>query len=101
MTALLRTGKRRKSQRRRLASAEVWMQLAMTTERWKAEVTDNSPRTTPFAEWPDDDPLKLLCTTYDLTPADLAKLLDTIGAQLEARATRAGYDETETIEGEK
>lgn len=83
---------RRKAERQRLARAELWMQLAMSAERWKNELTVPG-RSAPFEDWPEDDALKRLCRVYDLTPGDLARVAEGIAEQLEARALRNGYDE--------
>jgi hypothetical protein len=82
-----------KRQRARLAKAELLLHLACTAERWRREVTDEEPGTLPFADWPPDDPLVELCRRYALAPADLARLLDQIGQEVESRALRAGYEE--------
>lgn len=81
-----------KARRRQLLKSELLLALAVKTEIWASEVTDDSDAQ-PFAQWPADNPFKVFCKTYDLTPADLAKVLRTIGDELEKRAMRAGYDE--------
>jgi len=83
-----------KRARARLAKAELLAHLSMTADRWACEVDDTEPGTRPFAEWPETDPRVALCRTYRLTPTDLARLCREISAELEARAVRAGYDET-------
>ncbi len=77
-----------KRTRTRLAKAELWLQLATTAENWAGYCAlglDGDPP---------DDPLVRLARTYDLTAADLGRLLSRMGAELETRALRAGYDET-------
>lgn len=83
----------RKPVRRRLARAELWLQVATDVERLRASVLDEKPGVLPFAEWPDDDPLRVLCARYDLTPTDVARELDRIGEELERKAYAAGYEE--------
>jgi hypothetical protein len=82
------TGKRARA---RLAKSELLVMLAVQAEQWHKMLLDQQPGILPFAKWPDDDPLRMLCRTYDLSPADLAKLADQIGAEIEHRAERAGY----------
>lgn len=82
-----------KAERRRLAKAELLLALACTAQRWANEVTDQDGRCRPFAEWPPDDPLRTLCRTYDLRPADLGRVLTEIADEVERRAMRAGYDD--------
>lgn len=81
-----------KRARKRLAKAELIMALAIKTNQW-ARMIDGSDGSRPFEEWPDDDPFKELTIRYGLAPADLAKLLDGLGDDLEWRAERAGFSE--------
>lgn len=86
-----------KRERTRLAKAEVWMQLAMTAQRWADEVADvPGTGTLPFAEWPADDPRRELARRYGLTPAELAQVLASVADQVENRAMAAGYEQTWT-----
>jgi hypothetical protein len=81
-----------KRERRQLAKAELLVHLAMTAERWSNDLTGTDTVCRPVAEWGDDDPFVVLCRTYDLTPAELARICHGIGDEIEARAIRAGYD---------
>jgi hypothetical protein len=83
-----------KSARKRLAKAELLLHLAVVAQGWANDVSDADDKTIPFAEWPADDPLKQLATTYDLTSSDLARICTQLADQLEARAERAGYGES-------
>jgi hypothetical protein len=80
-----------KRDRRRLTRSELWLVLAVKTEEWAKQVTDQDTTTMPFAEWPADDSLRVLCRKYDLTPADLAGVLREVGAEAERKAEAAGY----------
>ena len=83
-----------KRERKRLAKAELLMCLAVLCETWRKGCTDEDPsHYLPFAEWADDDTFVALARTYQLTGADLGKLLWQIGGELENRAIRAGYDD--------
>lgn len=86
-----------KRQRRRLARADLIVELSMTADRWACEVDSTEPKMRPFDEWPDDDPLRTLCRVYGLAPADLAGILRDLSADLEARAERCGYIESWTV----
>jgi hypothetical protein len=85
-----------KRQRRRLARAELLMQLATTAERWSREVAGTEPGCRPIAEWGEADPMVTICRTYDLTAADVARVLTELAEQLENRALRGGYEEAWT-----
>jgi hypothetical protein len=87
-------GKVAKRQRLRLARAEVLMHLHMAAERWSSELVGRESGVLPFAEWPADDPWRVMARTYDLTAADLSRLCSEVADQMHARAGRAGYDET-------
>jgi hypothetical protein len=80
-----------KRARTRYAQAELLIYLAMATASWSRQLLDQDPECKPFAEFPADDPLVMLCRKYDLTPADLARLCNRIGDSLETRADEAGY----------
>lgn len=80
-----------KRERKRLATSELWLQLAMTAQRWADEVVGKTSGVLPFVEWQADEPLKRLCATYELTPEDLSALLTIMAGSLEARAERSGY----------
>jgi hypothetical protein len=80
-----------KRYRKRLARAELLMHLAVAVERWGQSVIDQDGGR-PFAEWPADDPLRLLVSTYDLSPADLASICHELGDRLERQAERSGYE---------
>lgn len=82
-----------KRARMRLAKAELIAQLAMTTECWRSNLLHEKPDVLPPEDWAPDDPFVVLARTYDLPFADLAKLCNLLGDDLEARAIRAGYDE--------
>lgn len=82
----------RKSERLRLARAELLVQLAMSAGRWANELR-GGPGARPFEEWPHDDALKSLCRTYRIDRTDLAKAADDLADRLERQAIRAGYDE--------
>lgn len=84
-----------RAERKRLAKAELILNLAVTAQRWADDLTGVNP-TAPFAEWGHDDPFVRLCRVYGLTPADLARLAEGLAAQLEARAERSGYTEAWT-----
>lgn len=80
-----------KAERKRAARAELLLQLSLTADRWARQLRDQDPHLIPFAQWPDDDPLRQVVTSYSLTQEDVAKLADTLAGQLEYRAERAGY----------
>lgn len=80
--------KRPKRERTRDAKFEVWLGLALTADRVAAQLTDTDPATRPFAEWPDDDPLKRLCVDLDLTPAELARIVRGVAGRCEHEAER-------------
>lgn len=82
----------RKRERTRLAKAELWMLLASTAERWANDLAGNGP-VRPFEEWGDDDPMVAVARRYQLTPADLARLMGSIADQVETRALKAGFEE--------
>jgi len=82
-----------KRHRTRLAKAELLMMLADRAEDLASEVAGTADGTRPFAEWPEHDPLRQLCVTYALTPADLVRILRAIGSEIENSALRRGYDE--------
>lgn len=89
-----------KTQRKRLAKSELLMHLAITAARWQKEILSQESGVLPFAEWPVDDPLVTLTRTYQLDPADLARLCDQLGDDLERRAIRVGYDDhLDAVEG--
>lgn len=67
-----------KRARTRLAKAELWMVLAMAAAR----LDDYSSQAVRIAN------------TYGLSEKDLKRMLDAIGAELENRAIRAGYEES-------
>lgn len=83
----------RKRERSRLAKAELWMHAAAWAENHARQVEGSGAGMLPFDQWPEDDPMRQLCITYALTPADVARLLRSIGAELENRAMRAGYEQ--------
>lgn len=82
-----------KRERTRLVKAELLMELAITAERWAKEVEGTDERVRPFAEWPDDDPRKQLCHTYQITPSDLARICRRLGDELENSSMRRGYED--------
>jgi hypothetical protein len=82
-----------KRQRTRLAKAELLMMLATRAEQLAGEVAGTADGTRPFAEWPEHDPLRQLCVTYALAPADLVRILRAIGSEIENSALRRGYEE--------
>lgn len=95
MATFTRDGVRvRKSERMRLAKAELLLSLAMKAQEWADDVSDANSMTKPFEQWPDDDRFKQLAITYGLTGRDLGSILTKLAQQLEDRADRAGYDET-------
>lgn len=80
----------------RLARSELLVFLAVKTLHWQQMLdgTDQAKgKVLPVEEWPEDDPFRILCRTYDLKPTDLAKLLHGLGDDLERRAERIGYAE--------
>lgn len=81
-----------KRERKRLAKAELWLLLAIKAQKWSSECV-GADGSRPMSEWGDDDPMVTLCRTYDLTAADLSRLLTTMGDELERRALRAGYED--------
>lgn len=87
----------KKSVRTRLARSELLLFLAVEAEEWRRAVENRHPSYKPFEEWsnePDEeDSLAKLARVYDLTGADLGKILGGLGDELERRAMRAGYDE--------
>lgn len=86
-----------KRERMRLAKAELLLWLAVKAADWAGQVDDRpGAPTRPFAEWSPDDPFRKMAETYALTGADLGRILDRIGDELERRAERAGYAETWT-----
>lgn len=80
-----------KRERRRLAKAELLVQLAVTAEHWSRSLAGTESGVRPVAEWPSDDPFVTLCRTYALTPAELSAICHQLGDEIEARAERAGY----------
>lgn len=68
-----------KHTRNRLAKAELWMSLATLCEQ--------------FLDYCTEELEQRLQSTYDLTEADLRRILSQMGSELENRALRAGYDE--------
>lgn len=83
---------RPKRERVKAARAETWLHLAVTAQRWADDITGHDG-VKPFEEWPDDDPHRVMCRTYDLTPADLVRLLADVAQSCEDRALRLGYGE--------
>lgn len=81
-----------KRARVRLAKAELLVMLAVKAEEWK-QMLAGTAGCLPPDQWPDDDPFIELCRTYQLTPADLSRLCNQLGEDLEHRAIRVGYDE--------
>lgn len=88
---------RPKRERTKRAKAEVWLYLAVSAQRWADDVADKGGAR-PFAEWPDDDPLRTICRELDLTPAELSKIIDGIAQQAEDRAMYYGFGEGPTLE---
>lgn len=82
---------RRLAGRKRLAKAELYMLLAVSTLRWRRELMGEDPESLPPEQWPAEDPLAKLCRTHQLTPVQLAQVCDTMGEELERRALRGGY----------
>lgn len=82
-----------KRARARLAKAELLVMLAVKAEEWKQMLAGTAGGCLPPDQWPDDDPFIELCRTYQLTPADLSRLCNQLGEDLEHRAIRVGYDE--------
>jgi hypothetical protein len=80
-----------KRDRQRLARAELLLQLAVFADQQAKACRSERADLIPFEAWPDDDPLRVIARTYQLTGPDLAKLLDELAGQIEARAERAGY----------
>lgn len=79
-----------KAERKRLAKAELLLDVAITVQRWADDLSGKND-TAPFSEWGEDDTFVRLCRVYGLTPADLSKIAEGIADQLEGRAERAGY----------
>lgn len=79
-------------ERRQLARSELWINLGVTADRWAREVAGTEPGTLPFDQWPADEALRDIATRYDLTPADLVRVLGELGEQCETAAVRAGYE---------
>lgn len=75
----------------------MWLQLAMSAQRWADEVTDKSPGSKPLAEWPADDPLLMVMRKYDLSQADFGRLLATLAQQLENKAIASGYGDSDPV----
>jgi hypothetical protein len=84
------TPKRRRVTR---IKADLWMQLAMTAQRWADQVSNKAPGLIPFDQWPADDPLRQMCERHDLAPSELALIITSVADQLEARSESAGYGE--------
>lgn len=80
-----------KRRRVRFVRAEVLMELATTAQQWADDV--NSER---FAKWPRRHPMRRLCATYRLSPAELGDVLTTLADQTRARAERTGLIEART-----
>lgn len=83
-----------KRERMQLAKAELLVSLACVAHRWRGELLHETPsEVAPPEAWGDADPLVRLARTYGLSFHDLAQLCDRLGAELEGRALRAGYDQ--------
>jgi hypothetical protein len=82
-----------KHERKRLAKAELLIFLAMKADEWAKAVSDADDKTTPFGTWPDNEPFMDLALRYCLSGADLGKILDSLGGDLENRAERCGYSD--------
>lgn len=82
-----------KRQRQRLAKAELRLKLAVAAHGWQQALLGQAFGLKPPQQWPADDPLVTLARTYDLSFAELARLCDQLGAEMEGAAIRAGYDE--------
>jgi hypothetical protein len=83
-----------KRKRVKLARAEMWLQLAMTAQRWADEVAGTQPGAVlPFAEWPTDDPIVEVARRYGLTQVDMVRLLTDLAQSVEDRAVRAGISD--------
>jgi hypothetical protein len=80
-----------KRTRTRLARSELWMAIAVQTQAWANRVRSDADGYLPFDQWPTDDPFRKLCTIYDLTPEELAKLIEKIGGACETRSVNSGY----------
>ena len=91
---MARRGPGSKFARKRLARAEMLMQLAMTADRWVSELAGTAPDVRPFEEWPNDEGFRVLARKYDLTKGDLVAIVRAVSVQAEQRAERAGYSET-------
>jgi hypothetical protein len=78
--------------RTRLARSELWIELACKTEQWAKDI-EGTGLTKPFDEWPHNDPFRVIAATYELSGADLVRLLRSLGAQCEAHAMHSGFEE--------
>lgn len=81
-----------KRDRKRAARAALIAELSMTAERWSSELAGKEKGVTPPEEWPDSDPFVRLALLHGLSFADVSKLCADLGAELEERALRNGYD---------
>lgn len=78
-------------ERKRLAKAELLMELAVHAQTHVVMLQGTG--VTRFENWPADDPMVRIARIYALTPKELAKLMEGLANDLEARALRCGYDE--------
>src|ERR1700720_2732241 len=83
----------RKRERTRLAKAELWLPLAVKAQEGSDDVGGRTIGVRPMSEWGEDDPMVRICRTYNLTEADLARILGRMADELENRALRQGYEE--------
>src|SRR4051794_20114568 len=84
-----------KREKTRLVKAELWLHLAVTSQAWANMVGGSDPRCRPFEEWENEgteDPFHTLCRTYDLTPKELSRIIQSVSDQLETKALAAGYE---------
>jgi hypothetical protein len=76
-----------KRERTKCAKAEMWLLAAVSVQRW----TEYAP----FRDHAPDDPLDEIAVKYDLSDADMIRLLNSVAQQCENRAIASGYGESD------
>lgn len=79
--------------RRRMAKSLVWLDLAMTAQRWSDDIRGSNDDVRPFAEWGPTDPHVRMAHVLRFTPDQLADLLEQVAQLCEDKADRLGYDD--------